>query len=145
MREHPLRERLQAQLMLALYRSGRQAEALDTYRRVQRSLEQELGLEPGRALKELERAILAHDPALDPRSRGAQPLAIKPGRRGRRGGLLIAEGEGGSWEATADTVIGADGANGIVARSVGLRRERSLAIAIEAEVPHVWGTGHEDL
>ena len=49
------------------------------------------------------------------------------------------------WAATANTIIGADGANGIVARSVGLRRERSLAIAIEAEVPHYWGTGHPDL
>jgi geranylgeranyl reductase family protein len=58
---------------------------------------------------------------------------------------VSAEGETGAWEATAETVIGADGANGIVARSVGLRRERSLAIAIEAEVPHVWGSGHEDL
>jgi geranylgeranyl reductase family protein len=62
------------------------------------------------------------------------------------GGVRVnAEGEGGSWEATADTVIGADGANGIVARSAGLRNERTLAIAIEAEVPHEWGTGHEDL
>src|SRR5262249_29186380 len=44
-----------------------------------------------------------------------------------------------------DVLIGADGANGIVARSVGLRRERALAIAIEAEVPHRWGDGHSDL
>lgn len=58
---------------------------------------------------------------------------------------VLAEGKQGAWEATADTVIGADGANGIVARSVGLRRERALAIAIEAEVPHVWGAGHPDL
>jgi len=56
-----------------------------------------------------------------------------------------AEGAGGVWEATADRVIGADGANGIVARSVGLRRHRVLAIAIEAEVPHLWGEGHPDL
>jgi flavin-dependent dehydrogenase len=58
---------------------------------------------------------------------------------------VTADGAGGAWEATADVVIGADGANGIVARSVGLRRERALAIAIEAEVPHVWGDGHADL
>lgn len=56
-----------------------------------------------------------------------------------------AEGISGGWEATADTLIGADGANGIVARTVGLRRERALAIAIEAEVPHKWGDGHADL
>jgi geranylgeranyl reductase family protein len=58
---------------------------------------------------------------------------------------LHAEGKSGAWEATADTVIGADGANGIVARSAGLRRNRALAIAIEAEVPHTWGAGHPEL
>ena len=62
---------------------------------------------------------------------------------------LRAEGRGASspavWEATANTVIGADGANGMVAHACGLRRERSLAIAIEAEVPHRWGEGHADL
>ena len=57
-REHPLRERLRAQLMLALYRSGRQAEALEAYQRARRMLTDELGLEPGRRLQELERAIL---------------------------------------------------------------------------------------
>jgi geranylgeranyl reductase family protein len=50
-----------------------------------------------------------------------------------------------TWSATCDTLIGADGANGVTARSVGLRRERMLAIAIEAEVPHRWGDGHPDL
>lgn len=56
-----------------------------------------------------------------------------------------AEGKEGLWEATADVVIGADGANGIVAKTVGLRKDRALAIAIEAEVPHRWGDGHPDL
>jgi geranylgeranyl reductase family protein len=46
---------------------------------------------------------------------------------------------------TASYVIGADGANGIVARSVGLRKERPFAIALEAEIPHTWGEGHESL
>jgi DNA-binding SARP family transcriptional activator/tetratricopeptide (TPR) repeat protein len=64
-REHPLRERLRGQLMLALYRSGRQAEALDACQSGRRLLVEELGLEPGEALKKLERAILAHDPSLD--------------------------------------------------------------------------------
>jgi DNA-binding SARP family transcriptional activator len=63
--EHPLRERLRAQLMLALYRSGRQAEALEAYQAGRRMLSEELGLEPGAELKELQRAILAHDPRLD--------------------------------------------------------------------------------
>ena len=63
--EHPLRERLLAQLMLALYRSGRQSEALAAYREARSALVEELGIEPGRALRELETAILRHDPALD--------------------------------------------------------------------------------
>jgi DNA-binding SARP family transcriptional activator/tetratricopeptide (TPR) repeat protein len=64
-REHPLRERLRGQLMLALYRSGRQAEALEAYQAGRRHLSEELGLEPGERLKELQRAILSHDPSLD--------------------------------------------------------------------------------
>jgi DNA-binding SARP family transcriptional activator len=62
--DHPLRERLRAQLMLALYRTGRQAEALDTFRDGRRALRDELGLEPGRELQKLEQAILQHDEAL---------------------------------------------------------------------------------
>jgi DNA-binding SARP family transcriptional activator/streptogramin lyase len=64
-RRHPLRERLRAQLMLALYRCGRQADALAAYQDARRALVDELGLEPGRELQELERAILTHDPALE--------------------------------------------------------------------------------
>ena len=63
--EHPLRERFRAQLMLALYRSGRQADALAVYQRARRTLVDELGIEPGESLRQLERAILAHDPALN--------------------------------------------------------------------------------
>ena len=63
-REHPIRERLQAQLMLALYRSGRQTEALERYRQARGALADELGIEPGRALQDLEQAILTHDPEL---------------------------------------------------------------------------------
>jgi DNA-binding SARP family transcriptional activator len=63
--EHPLRERLQMYLMTALYRSGRQAEALDVYRDARRALVDELGIDPSPALQELERAILRQDPTLD--------------------------------------------------------------------------------
>jgi DNA-binding SARP family transcriptional activator/tetratricopeptide (TPR) repeat protein len=63
---HPLRERPRRQLMLALYRSGRQAEALEVYKKTRELLIEELGIEPSRALHELERAILRQDPSLDP-------------------------------------------------------------------------------
>jgi WD40 repeat protein/DNA-binding SARP family transcriptional activator/energy-coupling factor transporter ATP-binding protein EcfA2 len=69
--EQPLRERLRAQLMLALYRSGRQAESLAVYRRTREHLNDELGLEPGVALQQLERAILIQDPSLDAHPRSA--------------------------------------------------------------------------
>jgi DNA-binding SARP family transcriptional activator/predicted ATPase len=62
--EHPYRERLRAQLMLALYRCGRQAEALQAYQHARRTLADELALEPGHELKELEQAILRQDPTL---------------------------------------------------------------------------------
>ena len=63
--EHPLRERLRGCLMTALYRSGRQAEALDAYQNARRALVDELGIEPSPALQELERAILRQDRALE--------------------------------------------------------------------------------
>jgi DNA-binding SARP family transcriptional activator len=67
--DHPFRERLRGSLMLALYRSGRQADALQAYRDARSLLVEELGLEPGPALRELEIAILRQDPALDVTSR----------------------------------------------------------------------------
>nr|WP_277608054.1 BTAD domain-containing putative transcriptional regulator [Streptomyces boncukensis] len=63
--EHPLRERLRAQLMLALYRAGRQADALAAYRDIYRLLDEELGVAPGRPLAELHQRVLGADPGLD--------------------------------------------------------------------------------
>src|SRR2546426_6971577 len=69
--ENPLRERLRGQLMLALYRAGRQADALEVYRQTREVLHGELGLDPSRALQSLERSILQQDTALEP---AAQPF-----------------------------------------------------------------------
>jgi YVTN family beta-propeller protein len=81
----PLRERFRAQLMLALYRSGRQAEALDAYRRARQTLVSQLGIEPGPELRDLERRILAHDPTL-----GRGPRLPVPLRRTANARLALA-------------------------------------------------------
>src|SRR4051812_23046278 len=73
--EHPYRERFHGQLMRALYRAGRQADALDAYRRARQTLVEELGLEPSRELQRLEAAILAQDPSLDAPEPIAAPVA----------------------------------------------------------------------
>jgi predicted ATPase/DNA-binding SARP family transcriptional activator len=77
----PLRERTVGLLMLALYRSGQQARALETYRLARRMLIDELGIEPGHQLRRLEQAILAQDPALDPVRTGEHRPVDGPGGR----------------------------------------------------------------
>ena len=76
--EHPLRERLRAQLMLALYRCGRQAEALASYRDGRTILVEELGLEPSAELRRLEQRILDQDPTLLPATAPPGPVASVP-------------------------------------------------------------------
>ena len=71
--EHPLRERMWAQLMLALYRDGRQADALAAYRAARRRLVDEVGIEPGPRLRAVESAILAQDPSLALGAAATQP------------------------------------------------------------------------
>src|SRR6185503_21157611 len=78
--DNAFRERLWGQLMLALYRSGRQSDALDTFQEARRVLADELGLEPGPELRRLQEAILAHEPA----------IAAVPVVRRRRGNLPAA-------------------------------------------------------
>jgi YVTN family beta-propeller protein len=75
-RRHPLRERLLGQLMLALYRSDRQGEALHAYQEGRRELAQELGLEPSQRLQTLERRILEHDPELAAPPRRGRPRVV---------------------------------------------------------------------
>jgi DNA-binding SARP family transcriptional activator len=81
---YPVRERLRGQLMLALYRAGRQADALQVYRAGRRVLVDQLGIEPGAELRELERAILAQDASLAPAAprRRAPRTPAEPGARG---------------------------------------------------------------
>ena len=74
----PLRERRWGQLMVALYRCGRQGDALQAYQQARRTLADELGVEPGPELHDLERAVLAHDPAL------AAPAPVQPAERSSR-------------------------------------------------------------
>ncbi|UGS37043.1 BTAD domain-containing putative transcriptional regulator [Capillimicrobium parvum] len=113
--EHPYRERLRAQLMLALYRADRQADALQAYQDARRRLVDELGIEPGERLRDLERAILAQDRALGrPTAPAAEAVAPPepPQARDLPSGVvtfLLTDIEGSSalWEASPDGMAAA--------------------------------------
>jgi DNA-binding SARP family transcriptional activator len=123
-RDHPLRERIRRQLMLALYRSGRQAEALDVYRETRHLLVGDLGIEPSSALQELEKAILRQDPGLD----SCGGAATDTVRSSHRGAILVVIGD-------------LDGLDGLLGIAEPLAREppRELIIARllreQSEVP----------
>jgi ABC-type transport system substrate-binding protein/DNA-binding SARP family transcriptional activator/sugar lactone lactonase YvrE len=85
----PLREHLHAQRMLALYRSGRQAEALEAYRDARSALVEQIGVEPGTELRSLQDAILAQDPALDVQDAADAELATPPPPPARRPTQLV--------------------------------------------------------
>lgn len=93
--EHPFRERLYGQLMLAHYRSGRQTDALDVWRRARTTLVEQIGVEPGPGLRRLHQAILEHDPALDPETAEPRGSVADDSARdlaARAGELLAAAG-----------------------------------------------------
>ncbi|GGZ45630.1 hypothetical protein GCM10010371_00750 [Streptomyces subrutilus] len=119
-RVHPLRERLRGQLMLALHRSGRQAEALESYRVGRDLLVEELGLEPGGELRALESAILAGKvpPAAGPGGRGAD----RAERDGAHGAVRAGAGTGPGRGAATAAPARADARSGTGPDPVGDRR-----------------------
>ena len=154
--EHPARERLRAQLMLALYRSGRQSDALESYRDAQRTLVEELGLEPGPELQRLERAILAQDPAIEAPPRPAPVAAL---RRRRRGGAMVVLGGGLLLAAAlAAIVLAIDddaaselaGANSLAVIDPASNRLDSTVptggqpAEVSADADHVWVANRDD-
>ena len=143
--ENPLREPLRAHLALALYRSGRQVEALDVLREARRSLADELGLDPGPRLQELERAILVHDPALALPSQA--PVTPAPPAVAQRS-IMVAQladapldsliGLAGPLAARSDrellvtALVGDAGSLGEAARALNERREELLRDGVSA-------------
>ena len=116
--DNPLRERLHAQRMLALYRCGRQAEALEAYRHARQTLVDEIGVEPSPELRRLHDAILRQDPALDIEPASAElarelDTAAAPPLIGRDDGLAAVRGRWQRAAAGTGSLITLVGANGM--------------------------------
>ena len=133
--EQPLRERLRGQLILALYRSGRQAEALETYRETRRVLVEELGIEPSPELRELERAILRQDPALASTPAPPEPVDPAPPQSRWRwprsplvaAALLLLAVAGGATAMVLTNGDGADGRSAVPAAAAATNQSTSTA------------------
>lgn len=160
---HPLRERLHVQAMLALYRCGRQSEALELYARVRARLHDELGLEPGLELRDLQRRILRHDPSLlaagrEDKARVALPTPPNEllGRKRELGELrrllvgddvrlLVLTGAGGSGKTRLAVEAARESAssfaNGAVFVSLASLQDPELVIGEISRVLGVRGTG----
>ena len=125
--QHPVRERLRAQLMLALYGSGRQAEALEAYQDARRALTDELGIEPSRELRDLQQAILQQDPALDRRSAGEAAVMPSGGKGASRASLGVFVGRGrelGGLEAALEDALAGRGGLVLLAGEPGIGKSR---------------------
>ena len=136
--EEPLREHLRAQHMLALYRAGRQSDALEAYRGARAVLVDEVGVEPGVELRGLQEAILAHDPALDLPAPDTEP-ATSPGSRSRRARVWLLAGAAvlllaGITAFGVIRVLEPEGLAGIHENSVGLINPDGLRITKEISV-----------
>jgi DNA-binding SARP family transcriptional activator len=129
--EHPLRERPRAQLMLALYRAGRQAEALAAFREFRRTLDDELALEPSESLRDLEAAMLRQDPALAPPPQPAPetpaPAPALPGREAELAALTEAFSRAGAGRRATVFVSGEPGLG-----------KTALVEAFLARLPAAW-------
>jgi len=131
-RQNPLNERLCAQLMVALYRSGRQVRALEVYRSTRRYLVDELGIEPAEDLQRLEQAILRHDPELEVPAVGSAghasllssaTVSVPQTRQQRKPVSVLV--------ATADPVAGREGADPEAHRLAATRYCEAIEAAIE--------------
>jgi len=144
--EYPLRERLRGVLMLALYRSGRQAEALAAYHDMRRTLDEELGLLPSPALQQLQQAILRHDESLQPDSDEGRPAGAVGGGD-QAAGFVGRDGELATLSAALPTASTAAGAAVLVAGAPGIGKTRlahELSVrAAEAGVEVAWGRCYE--
>jgi DNA-binding SARP family transcriptional activator len=135
--DQPLRERLRGQLMLALYRAGRQAEALQSYHDARHALVEELGVEPGPALQHLYRSILRQEGALE-RAKPAEPVTDHVGDVARAllaGRLVVVLGPAASrgGESGEEPVPGPDEVVAHLARVFDCPRERARDLAHVAE------------
>src|SRR5829696_8545115 len=123
--QHPLRERLHRQLIVALYRAGRQAEALAAYERFRRTLDDELGIEPSSALKALQLAILNQDPSLEARP---EPAVEEPERRGiESAGLFGRADELARLETALDAAAEGSGSTILIEGRAGIGKSSLLA------------------
>jgi DNA-binding SARP family transcriptional activator/DNA-binding GntR family transcriptional regulator/DNA-binding Lrp family transcriptional regulator len=121
---HPLRETLHSSLMLALYRSGRQAEALRAYDRFRRALDDELGLEPSRALKALQHRVLNQDPSLDLAGRTVVPASPAPTSPAAPAGLRGRDAELSRLESAVAAAAVGDGSAILISGPAGIGKTR---------------------